>query len=64
MSKNEVNYTPWGSLSMKNLVNRLSEGKRKRKQMPTDKNLLIFTETLVCLCGGSEDSSKLFPLCR
>lgn len=27
MSKNEVNYTPWGSLSMKNLVNRLSEKK-------------------------------------
>lgn len=29
MSKNEVNYTPRGSLSMKNLVNRLLEKKKR-----------------------------------
>lgn len=47
MSKNEVNCTPWRSLSMENLVNRLlgKKGKKKknRKQMLTDKNLLILT---------------------
>ena len=32
MSKNEVNYTPRGSLSMENLVNRLLGKKRKEKK--------------------------------
>ena len=47
MSKNEVNYTPRGSLSMENLVNRLlgkkEKKKKTRKQMLPDKNLLILT---------------------
>lgn len=51
MSKNEVNYTPWGSLSMKNLVNSLSE-KKRRKQMLTDKNLLILTGRHQYVCAG------------
>lgn len=52
MSKNEVNYTPWGSLSMKNLVNRLSY--KRGKQMLTDKNLLILPGRHQYECAGAE----------
>ena len=36
MSKNEVNYTPWGSLSMENLVNRLFGKKEKKQETDAD----------------------------
>lgn len=51
MRKNEANYTPWGSLSMKNLVNRLLGGGGDGKQMLTDKNLLIWTGRHQCVLG-------------
>lgn len=67
MSKNEVNYTPWGSLSMKNLVDRLlvGVGGGNGKQMLADKNLLILTGRHQCMCWGSSEwgsDSTIFSL--
>lgn len=51
MSKNEVIYTPWGSLSGKK-SGKQALRKKKGKQMLTDKNLLILTGRHQCACAG------------
>lgn len=57
-------YTPWGSLSMRNLVNRLSGG--KGKQMLTDEDSLIVPgrHPRVLCRGLNEDPPELLSLCR